>query len=230
MESPNSDLKPDLKHVLCAIDLGPTTEVALQEADRVARRYGATLTVLHAMPDGFPGVSMSPGGSETAILAQQEMVRDVGGFIANKIGEVMERSNDQVEVEVEAGTPHELIVNRADEIHAGVIVVGTGGGDAPSTDGKALLGSVAAHVTRRAGTSVLVARPRKVGGPVVAATDFSDLAPIVLRAAYAEAVGRSAPLVVLHSLMPDLSALAMGDTMAPSVILEDEARAATVPQ
>jgi nucleotide-binding universal stress UspA family protein len=222
--------EPDLKHVLCAIDLGPSTDVALQEADRVARRYGSTLTVLHVLPDGFPGVAMSPGGAEQAIISQQEMGREVGGFISNKIAEITGRSGDQFQIEIEAGTPHDLIVEHAAELHAGVIVVGSGGGEAPSTKGKMLLGSVAAHVTRRAGTSVLLARPRRVGGPVVAATDFSDLAPIVLRAAYAEAVGRAAPLVVLHSLMPDLSALVLGDTMAPSVMLADEARAASLPE
>ncbi|HEY0712793.1 MAG TPA: universal stress protein, partial [Polyangia bacterium] len=209
----------DLKHVLCAIDLGPSTDVALQEADRVARRYGSTLTVLHVMPDGFPGVSMSPDGTEKAIIAQQEMGRDVGGFISNKVAEVTQRPDDQVEIVVEPGTPHDLIVRHAAELHAGVIVIGAGGGEAPSAEGKTLLGSVAAHVMRRAGTSVLVARPRKVGGSVVAATDFSDLTPIVLQAGYAEAVGRAAPLVVLHSLTPDLSAVVLGDTMAPSVVL-----------
>jgi nucleotide-binding universal stress UspA family protein len=97
--------------VLCAIELvdkGP-----LRDADRIARRLGADLTVLHVIPDGYPGVPMSPAGLAKTLLDQQELSRKIGDHLSEQVGAQTGRSGDEIAIEVEAGVPHELIVQRA---------------------------------------------------------------------------------------------------------------------
>jgi nucleotide-binding universal stress UspA family protein len=216
-----------MQHVLCAIDMGETSEQALREADRVARLHGARLTVLHVLPDGYPGVPMSPLGTEQALLEQQRLTREVGDYIDELVARATGRSgHDQVELEIEGGTPHDMIVDAAVEGQADLIVIGATG-----TGAVGLLGSVARHVARHAPVSVLVVRARRVDGPVIAATDFSEEAEYALQVAVEEARARHTRLIVAHSLelaMPEVAAI--GDPgVTPSVTMASEYYEAALP-
>lgn len=217
-----------LANVLCAVDLGPTSEEALREADRIARTTGARLTVLHVLPDGFPGSPMS-GGAEQALLQQQKMVRDVGGYVMDLVARATNRRGDEVGIEIETGVAHELIVQSANELGGGLIVLAATGKGGPKLKAP-FLGSVALHVARHAPASVLICRPRRPGGPVIAATDFSDTTPGVLRSAVAEARERDASLVLLHCLDTGMPELAIGDPgVAPAVTMPAELYEAALP-
>jgi nucleotide-binding universal stress UspA family protein len=216
-----------MQHVLCAVDLGETSEETLREADRVARLRGARLTVLHVVPDGYPGIPMFPAASEQALLDQQRITRQVGGFLDELITRATGRTGtEEVQIEIETGVAHDLIVEIAGEAQAGLIVLGATG-----SGGVNLLGSVAKHVARHAPTSVLVVRPRQIDGPVVAGTDFSDDAEYAVHAAADEARIRHARLILVHCLelaMPEVAAI--GDPgVAPAVTMASEYYEAALP-
>jgi nucleotide-binding universal stress UspA family protein len=93
-----------------------------------------------------------------------------------------------------------------------------------------MLGSVAAHVARYAQASVLISRTRRVGGHVVAATDFSETAAWAVDAAVAEARTRQAPLLVMHSLDAPMPDVVIGDPgIAPAVTVPAEIIRAALP-
>jgi nucleotide-binding universal stress UspA family protein len=220
-----------MQHVLCAIDMGDTSEDAVREADRVARLHGARLTVLHVLPDGYPGVPMFPVGTEQALLEQQRLTRDVGGYVEQLVAAVTGRTgSDEVELEIENGVPHERIVETAVKGQVDLVVLGATGSGRGGT-GAGLLGSVSKHVARHAPASVLVVRDRRVDGPVIAATDFSEDAEYAMQAAAEEAQARHARLVISHCLelaVPEVAAI--GDPgVAPSVTLAAEYYEAAVP-
>jgi nucleotide-binding universal stress UspA family protein len=209
-----------VRHVLCAIELGGGADEPLRQADRIARRLGARLTVLHVVPDGYPGVAMAPGGLEQALLQQQKLTREVGDHVGDLVGSVTRRGPGEVEIEVESGVPHDIIVKAAQERRAGLIVVAASG---ESGTRHVVLGSVAIHIARHAAASVLVTRPRKIGGHVIAATDFSDAATAAVMTAWDEARDRKAPLLVMHCIEPAAPELVVGDPgLAPVVTLPVE--------
>ena len=205
---------------MCAIELGGGAEEPLRQADRIARRLSARLTVLHVVPDGYPGVSMSPGGLDQALIAQQKLTRDVAEHIADMVATVTGRQRKDVDIEVEAGVPHDTIVHAAEDLRVGLVVVAASG--AAGTK-HTMLGSVAVHVARHAPASVLVTRARRVGGHVIAATDFSEPATTAVMVAYDEALDRHAPLLIMHCLDRVAPEMVIGDPgIAPAVTLPAE--------
>jgi nucleotide-binding universal stress UspA family protein len=207
-------------HVLCAIELGGGGDEPLRQADRMARRLGARLTVLHVVPDGYPGVAMSPGGLEQALVGQQKLTREVGDHVGDLVATLTRRGPTEVDIVVESGVPHDIIVGVAESRRAGLVVVAASG---EAGTKHMVLGSVAIHVARHASASVLVTRPRRVGGHVVVATDFSDLAAIAVKAASEEARDRQAPLLIMHCIERGASELVVGDPgLAPAVTLPPE--------
>jgi nucleotide-binding universal stress UspA family protein len=218
-EEPTFSDVEHVRHVLCAIELGSGATEPLRQADRIARRLGARLTVLHVVPDGYPGVSMA-GDVDQTLLQQQKLTREVGDHVGDLVASLTRRGPGDVEIEVESGVPHDLIVEAARERRAGLIVL-AGSGEAGTR--HVVLGSVAIHVARHAAASVLVTRARKVGGHVIAATDFSDAASAALMAAWDEARDRKAPLLVMHCLQPSTPEVLVGDPgLAPVVTLPVE--------
>ena len=212
-----------IRHVLCAIELSASAETPLREADRIARRLGARLTVLHVVPDGYPGVPMLPEGAEQSLLEQQKLLREVGDYLADMVGTLTGRRLNDVDIEVEAGVPHDVIVQTVQELAVGLVVVGASGQDGTQ---EPLLGSVALYVARHAPASVLATRPRRVGGHAVAATDFSEVATLALKVAYDEARDRHAPLLIMHCFDRTVPDLVIGDPgIAPAVTVPDPAAA-----
>jgi nucleotide-binding universal stress UspA family protein len=103
----------------------------------------------------------------------------------------------------EIGIPYAEIVRRAEAWHADLIVVGSQGRTGVT---RALLGSVAEHVVRVAHCPVLVSRPLRGSGVVMAATDLSDPSLPAVAAAAEEARQRGATLTVVHAMESTLAA------------------------
>jgi nucleotide-binding universal stress UspA family protein len=99
-------------------------------------------------------------------------------------------ADHEVEIHLEAGSPHTEILRLAEQIEPCLIVVG-GSSDR--------VGRVAEHVVRSSPGPVLVAL-RYSGKAVLAATDFSDPALPAVHAAMDEARRRRKPCYVLHSV------------------------------
>jgi nucleotide-binding universal stress UspA family protein len=98
---------------------------------------------------------------------------------------------------IERGAAYAEVVRRAEAWGADLVVVGTHG---RSGIARVLLGSTAERVVRHAHGSVLVARPIKKTGVVVAATDLSEASLPVVEAAARAAERRNARLVVVTAV------------------------------
>ena len=112
-------------------------------------------------------------------------------------------------VKVGAGASDTVIVRRADEVAADLIVVGGEGETGLATQ---RLGEVARRVVRHARGSVLVARRGPGSGKILAATDFSDPSLPAVASAAEETRRRGASLTVVHNVDPEL------DSFGPEVV------------
>jgi nucleotide-binding universal stress UspA family protein len=207
--------------ILVAVDLSDESIAALKTARALADARGATLAVVHVLAsvgDVQPFFPQSYGINATNLL---ELERLAGEALERRVAEV-EGCSD-VERFVELGAPYAEIVRRAEAWNADLVVVGSRGRTGIS---RAMLGSVAEHVVRAAHCPVLVARPARGSGVVMAATDLSDPSlPAVARAAE-EARLRGARLVVMHAMERSLAAYGAGaaallGNVAPSPTAED---------
>jgi nucleotide-binding universal stress UspA family protein len=164
---------PPARTVLCAIDvawetdtrepnadgvpsLGELGEATLRAADDEARRRGAALAIIHALPLE-PGAPMSPASVEQVLLARPALARAIIDGLARAAERLLGRAADEISVLVEAGPADEAILRAAAQVGAELITLGHAGARARRLR---LLGSVAASVVERAPCSVLVVRLR----------------------------------------------------------------------
>jgi nucleotide-binding universal stress UspA family protein len=183
--------------VLAATDLGDDADEALRQADALARAASAPLHVCHVLPELLSLDPFFPQLKLRDALDAPELEREAGEAIEERVEEVTGRTSEEFVLELASGSPHAGIVQTADRIAAGLVVVGAHGPQGR----KHTLGGVAERVVRHAHCHVLVARQPPEGRvSVLAATDASDPASEALAAAAAEATRREAPLVVVHCM------------------------------
>lgn len=188
--------------VLVATSLTEADDEALRQGQAMAAGLGGPLVVCHVLPEAFRIRVLFPqdaGIDESVMGPLEQKAREV---VADRVTQVLGGGED-VQIELESGTPHAGILEVAARTAAGLIVVGPG--------------ATAPHVARSAECPVLIARPSPAGGDVLAATDFSDPALPAVRAAAAEAGRRKVGLRLLHSLEIDeasaLAAASLGGMM-----------------
>jgi nucleotide-binding universal stress UspA family protein len=213
---------PMTHRILVAVDLSDESIAALRTARALADARGATLAVVHVLAnigDVQPFFPQAYGINATNLL---ELERLAGEALELRLAEV--EGCASVERFVELGAPYAEIVRRAEAWNADLLVIGSHGRTGLS---RAMLGSVAEHVVRAAHCPVLVSRPSRGSGVVMAATDLSDPSlPAVARAAE-EARLRGARLVVMHAMEGSLaaygaSAAALLGNVAPTPTAEDQ--------
>jgi universal stress protein E len=183
--------------VLAATDLGADADEALRQADALARAASVPLHVCHVLPEVLSLDPLFPQLNLRESLDAPELEREVGEAVTQRIEALIGRTSEEFTLEVASGSPHAGIVQTADRIGAGLVVVGAHG-----TQGrKHNLGGVAERVVRHAHCHVLVARQAPAGSTaVLAATDASDPANEAVAAAAAEATRRQAALTVVHCM------------------------------
>lgn len=158
--------------IVVGVDFSPASQLAVDHALMLARRGGASLTLVHVAPVPAPA-HLRPDDSWAALL-RERLSADRA-----RLAELRERLAGQgVEISqiVVDGEPDPGLADAARELHADLVVVGTHG---RTGLGRLLLGSVAEKTTRLASSSVLVARgevPAAGYRRVVVGTDFSPLA------------------------------------------------------
>ena len=198
----------NFRNILCGVDLSADAPVV--EAHRIAggSDAGPPLTFLHVLPGDFPGAPMSPAGAAQAVIDRERLARTVGDALEARVAQLTGRDARSSRFEIEGGVPSEVIVRRAGEIAADLVVIGRSSRADPAHDvplGKALLGRTATSVVREAPCSVLVVRqvlvPRS-GMRVLAAVDLLDGTAQVVRIAAVQAARMGAGLTLLHSLDP----------------------------
>jgi nucleotide-binding universal stress UspA family protein len=206
------------KPILVAIRLDETATEPLRQAVGIAEHYKVKLHVCHVLPDLlsvrplFPHLQINDSFkiAEFEARARQALIARVDAFIKPE--------GETCELLIEYGTEHAAILEAAERIGAGLIVVGHG------SDERSLSG-ISERVARYADCAVLIARP-PIEGCVLAATDFSIPATPAVEAAASAAARLSKGLVILHSIdiarFIILEDASMSDL--PPMDLQDEVR------
>ena len=144
-----------MKRIVVPLDASPVAESVLPVVADLARAGGASIRLLRV--EALPDNCVDADGRVIA-YADQEMARleaeglDYLETVAARLGEV------PVESCVRFGEPLDEILKEADAFDADLIAVTTAG---RSGLGRAVLGSVADRVFRKAETSVLLYRPSR---------------------------------------------------------------------
>ncbi|MBW2230813.1 MAG: universal stress protein [Deltaproteobacteria bacterium] len=135
-------------------DFSETAAVAIDRAVELAQRLGAELIVVHALSPqpvamAIPSHIMLPPSLDAEIRkASTTRLERIAGEISG--------TGVRVRTELITGSPGQSIVDLADEVDAGLLVVGTRG---LSGLEHLLLGSTAETVVRRASCPVLAVHP-----------------------------------------------------------------------
>jgi nucleotide-binding universal stress UspA family protein len=162
-------------HVLCPTDLSQASRPSLTYAAAVARRYGAGLTVLHAVPP-FGTLVVQAGEAGSSMPMVFPPIDDVTAAVRAFAQDVL--AGLDADVVVQTGDPSRVIVDEAVAKTVDLIVLGTHG---RSGFDRLLSGSLAEKVLRRASCPVLTIPPHvpavAAGGTlfthILCAVDFS---------------------------------------------------------
>ena len=148
---------PIWKKILCAIDFSPPSRDALLRAAELAASSNAELLLLHvqeipAVRAGLGMMSSPPEAPYETALGEAWKQLEHSGADAEAIAKA------RVPVQMVRGPAPDEIVRVARENQVELIVIGTHGRTGVK---RAVLGSVAELVVRRAHCSVLVVRPEE---------------------------------------------------------------------
>jgi len=211
----------DVRRILCPLDFSEPSTHALEQAARLARWYGARLTVLHVRPTVVPHPDISPAGHMAPwLVAELETLRQrVTAACADAA-----TAGVQVDAMTSAGDPVHEILTHADRLTSDLIVLGTHG---LSGFRHLVLGSVTEKVLRRAACPVLTVPPRVHTAlsrftRLLCAVDFSDCSQKAVTFAATLARQAGATLSLLHviewpwheSTTPDISGVPAAQAQA----------------
>ena len=143
-----------LQRVLAPVDFSATSSLALDYAEEMARRFDASLHLLHVVTDAdvSPGTEAFWGFSEDSV--QRKWVAEATAKLA-ELCQTDTATSLHVQRAVEVGAPFVGIVRYARAHEIDLIVMGTHGRGAVQ---HLLLGSVAEQVVRHAPCPVLTVR------------------------------------------------------------------------
>jgi nucleotide-binding universal stress UspA family protein len=185
------------RRLFVAIDFSPSSDEALRQAHERAVSTGAQLAVCHIFPNELRSNLLFPHISRIAALKVPLDTKQLAESAAARVTEITQRTQTEFELIVDDGTPQALILERAEEWRADLIIVGSHG---QTSAADALLGSVTDSIIRHAHCPVLIVRSGKHTGRILAGTDFSAPALPALKAAAEEANRVGGKLTVVHSL------------------------------
>lgn len=174
-----------LRHILVATDFSPRSDRAQRRAVVLARRFGARLTLFHAVDDDQPERLVA--GTERAAA---ELIRELGRSL-----EVIEGVACQVRVA--RGEAASAILAASRELEADLLVVGP---HRRQLLRDVFVGTTAERTIRSSRCPVLMANGPPAGDyrQVVAATDLSPCSAVALRAARDLGLTEGAATAVVH--------------------------------
>lgn len=155
-----------MKTIVAAIDFSSSTAAVCNEAARIARAFDASLWLVHVASDestrffyeaspfaGYaPEIGVLPGDVQLARnLAAEEFRREHRELHA--CANALRNHGTEVHAVLLKGRAAELVAEKAKELAADLIVIGSHGHGLLH---KALLGSVSESILRRASCNVLV--------------------------------------------------------------------------
>lgn len=183
----------EANEILLATDFSECADRAQATAFDLAEKLRARIHVIHALEVPIPIFEPYAVAVPDHFLAETR--KDAKEKLHSVLEAARERGIEGTAVLGEVPAPY-AITERANEIGANLIVVGTEGHTGLK---HLLLGSVAEGTVRSAPCSVLTARSPLGQGPVVVGTDFSEPAQAALRDACEIADLLGADLHIVHS-------------------------------
>ena len=162
----NTPSPQTVRTVVVATDLSPASEIAVDQAAMLARRWDADLVLLHVFNDGVWATITAIYESE--VWAGAEPVLVARNRLSQQVREVAARQGVRARGETRTGRAASEIAAFCREQDAQLLVVGE--------HGEAVLGGTAQRVLARADLPVLLVR-RAVSAElscILLATDFSD--------------------------------------------------------
>jgi nucleotide-binding universal stress UspA family protein len=166
-----------IQNIVVGTDFSEASENAITQAMHIARKTGATITLVHAgdLPQAKAEV---PEHLSSAAEEFETLVRESASADRNALEELRERLDGQgVEIShaLVQGFPDVGITETAKQVGADLVITGTHGRTGIK---RFLLGSVAERVVRMSETSVLVSRNDSGAGgfkKILVPTDFTEL-------------------------------------------------------
>jgi len=202
--------------VLAATDFSEASRDVLRQGHAMAASLRSTLIAVHVLPEAYNVRPLFPQHAGFDESFEHGLRAKASTLLRGQLDSLF-GADAAVSVEIDTGSPHGGILEVAERVRAGMIVVGPG--------------ATACRVARASSVPVLVARSSPDGGCVIGATDFSDSAVPAIRVAARESVRRKARLLLLHcldvGLTAELAAAAFGGlthypTLPPTVTTELE--------
>ncbi len=144
-------LKDPPKNILVPIDFSEQSEKAASAACALASKTGATVHLLHAYLIPVESVGIALTVSQKYV---EQFVQESKAQLQELVAKLCPNAS-MGPLLVESGDPREVIVHKAKELNAELIVMGTHGRRGLM---HAIMGSVAESVARSAHCSVLVVR------------------------------------------------------------------------
>jgi nucleotide-binding universal stress UspA family protein len=186
-----------IQRILCPVDFSEVSRHAIVHAVAIARWYKASITGLHVHNPIFMPVPGLPEPEER--VTEVEVKRLHGETLA--CFESARATGVALDVLIDVGPAAHRILDRAADLPADLIVMGTHG-----TSGfeHLVLGSVTEKVLRKAPCPVLTVPPRAeaTSGPpfrrVLCAVDFSDWSLTALELAFSLARESDAGVTIVH--------------------------------
>ncbi len=186
------------KTILATSDLSDNAEMAIERAAQLASQHGAKLEILHVLED-WP--DQEPAGLPLS-LPLKSLLRKAAEAARERLQRQTERAIGDApppELRVEVGKDFVVIIRRARQIEADLIVVGAHGSHFVR---DLFLGTTAEKVVRKGDRPVLVVK-KASGTPyrrVLIPTDFSDASRQAFLAALDIAPGARFDLLHVYRL------------------------------
>lgn len=184
--------------VLVATDLTEASDEAIRQAHAWAKATGVEWVACHVVPNVLHNNVLFPQAVQQEALQLIQQERDAETTLLEQCARVTgEQGDGGFSIVVNTGSPAASVVETAEQIGAGLLVVGTG---ARNDQQETALGGVAERLVRYAHCPVLVARPHHGTEVILVATDFSETSMLAVRAGAEVAKRFGARVVLMHSI------------------------------
>lgn len=180
-------MQKQVRTILAATDLSRSAFAAVRRAALMARAHGATLELVHVIPDAWPSAAWKELRS-TFADAEADLRNSVTEALDGLVAQIETESGLRAHATIMEGKPFAQIAASSEAVDADVIVVGAHGENILTTP---LLGTTAHRLLRVARKPVLLVKQtpgtERATTPgyehIVVATDFSDDAMQAARSA-----------------------------------------------
>lgn len=149
------------KRILAAVDGTELAEEVLETAIAISKRFDSDVHVVHAVHGGvLAGLLKGDEEDDGAVMGPNGPVEpeedDDAESVVRRMQEHAELHGTEIMVHTPEGSPGEVIVRIADEVHADLIVLG---GREKSLVRRLLVGSVSGYVIENGSVSTLIVKP-----------------------------------------------------------------------